>query len=72
MTDGLFTVEDARLGVIATAGCILAFLQTALEPASELDESDADALAEMLLRMLGMTAESARAVARRPLPAVSV
>jgi len=72
VADGQFTVEDPRLGVIMTAGCLLAFLQTALDPAGELDEADADALAEMLLRMLGMTARSARAVARRPLPAVPV
>lgn len=72
VADGRFTIENARLGVITTAGCLLAFLQTALEPTSELDESDADALAEMLLRMLGMTARSAAAVARRPLPAIPV
>ncbi|MET0788978.1 MAG: TetR family transcriptional regulator [Cellulomonas sp.] len=72
VADGRFTIEDAGLGVIATAGCILAFLQAALDPASELDESDTDALAEMLLRMLGMPARTARAVARRPLPVVRV
>ncbi len=70
IADGRFTVEDARLGLIATAGCILAFLQAALDQRDELNESDADSLAEMLLRMLGMTARSAHTVARRPLPAV--
>ena len=70
IAEGRFIVEDARLGLISTAGCLLAFLQTALDHPDELDESDADALAEMLLRMLGMTARSAHAVARRPLPAV--
>ena len=70
IADGRFTVQDARLGLISTAGCVLAFLQTALDHPDELDESDADTLAEMLLRMLGMTARSAHAVARRPLPAV--
>ena len=70
IAEGRFTVEDARLGLISTAGCLLAFLQTALDHPDELDESDADTLAEMLLRMLGMTARSAHAVARRPLPAV--
>jgi AcrR family transcriptional regulator len=67
---GRFTLDDARLGLICTAGCILAFLQTALDHPGELDESDADQVAEMLLRMLGMTARSAQAVVRRPLPAV--
>ncbi len=68
--EGRFTVEDARLGLISTAGCVLAFLQTALDHPDELNESDADTLAELLLRMLGMTARSAHAVARRPLPSV--
>lgn len=72
IADGRFAVEDARLGLISTAGCVLAFLQTALDHPDELNESDADTLAEMLLRMLGMTARSARAVARRPLPAVAL
>jgi AcrR family transcriptional regulator len=70
IADGRFAVEDVRLGLISTAGCVLAFLQTALDHPDELDESDADTLAEMLLRMLGMTARSAHAVVRRPLPAV--
>ena len=70
IADGRFTTEDARLGLISTAGCVLAFLQTALDHPDELNETDADTLAEMLLRMLGMTARSAHAVARRPLPTV--
>jgi AcrR family transcriptional regulator len=70
VADGRFTVENTRLALISTAGCVLAFLQTALDHPDELDESDADALAEMLLRMLGMTARSAHAVARRQLPAI--
>ncbi len=68
IADGRFSIEDANLGLIATAGCLIAFLQTALDHTDELDEADADALAEMLLRMLGMTARSAHAVAHRPLP----
>ncbi len=70
IAEGRFAVEDARLGLISTAGCVIAFLQTALDHPDELKESDADTLAEMLLRMLGMTARSAHAVARRPLPTV--
>lgn len=68
IADGRFTVDKPQLALISTAGCVLAFLQTALDRPGELDASDADALAEMLLRMLGMTARSADAVARRPLP----
>jgi AcrR family transcriptional regulator len=72
IADGRFTVEDPRLGLISTAGCILAFLRTALDHPGELTESDADTLAEMLLRMLGMTARTAHAVSRRRLPTVPV
>jgi AcrR family transcriptional regulator len=70
IADGRFSIEDANLALIATAGCVLAFLQTSLDPANQLGESDADELAGMLLRMLGMTARSAHTVAHRPLPAV--
>jgi hypothetical protein len=47
---------------------VLAYLQVALEHPDEFGEDDADTMAEMLLRMLGMTARSAQAVAHRPLP----
>jgi AcrR family transcriptional regulator len=70
IADGRFSIEDANLALIATAGCVLAFLQTALDQGNQLSESDADELAEMLLRMLGMTTRTARAVAHRPLPAL--
>lgn len=68
--DGRFTIPDARLGLLSTAGCVLAFLQLSLERPGDLTDDDADALAEMLLRMLGMPARSATAVAHRVLPAV--
>ena len=66
--DGRFHVDDARLGLLSTAGCVLAFLQLALQAPKSLGDGDADTLAEMLLRMLGMSARSARAVVARPLP----
>jgi AcrR family transcriptional regulator len=66
--EGRFSVADPRMGLLSTAGCVLAFLQIALDRPGEFDEGDADELAEMLLRMLGMTGRSARTVARRPLP----
>lgn len=69
--DGRFHVDDARLGLLSTAGCVLAFLQLALQAPESLGDGDADTLAEMLLRMLGMTARSAAAVAHRPLPAIA-
>lgn len=68
--DGRFALSDVRLGLLSTAGCVLAFLQIALDRPDEFRESDADDVAEMLLRMLGMNGRSARAVAHRPLPAL--
>ena len=68
--DGRFTIADPRMGLLSTAGCVLAFLQISLDRPDEFDGSDADDLAEMLLRMLGMSTRSARAVAHRPLPAL--
>jgi AcrR family transcriptional regulator len=68
--EGRFTVSDVRLGLLSTAGCVLAFLQIALDRPDEFRVSDADDVAEMLLRMLGMSGRSARAVAHRPLPAL--
>jgi len=70
MDDGRFTIADPRMGLLATAGCVLAFLQISLDRPGEFGDSDADDLAEMLLRMLGMAARSARAVVSRPLPAL--
>jgi AcrR family transcriptional regulator len=67
---GRFTIDDSRLGLLSTAGCVLAFLQLALERSEQLTESDADDVAELLLRMLGMSTRTARAVAHRPLPAM--
>ena len=46
-------------------------LQLALQAPESLGDGDADTLAEMLLRMLGMTARSAATVAHRPLPELS-
>lgn len=68
--DGRFTISDARLGLLTTAGCVLAFLQLSLDRPGDLSDDDADTLAEMLLRMLGMTTRSAHAVAHRPLPSL--
>lgn len=68
MAAGRFTLVDEKMGLVTTAGCVLAYLQVALEHPDEFGEDDADTMAEMLLRMLGMTARSAQAVAHRPLP----
>jgi AcrR family transcriptional regulator len=70
MAQGRFTVDDARLGLVSTAGCVLAFITLALERPGEMSDADADDLAEMLLTMLGMAHVAAAEVAHRPLPHV--
>jgi AcrR family transcriptional regulator len=71
IADGRFSIDDPRLGLVSTAGCVLAFITLSLERPDELSDADADALAEMLLRMLGMAPQDAAGVAHRPLPVVS-
>jgi AcrR family transcriptional regulator len=65
---GRFTVSTPYLGLVVTAGCLLAYLQVRLHAPELLDDDTADELVEQVLRMLGMNADSARAVAHRPLP----
>jgi len=65
---GRFKVDNPTVGLASTAGCVLAFLQLSLDRPGSFADGDADALAEMLLRMLGMSPSSARAVAHRQLP----
>jgi AcrR family transcriptional regulator len=69
--DGRFKIANPLVGLAATAGCVLAFLQLSLENPAALGDEDADDLAEMLLKMLGMSTAAARSVAHRPLPPVS-
>ena len=66
---GRFTVASADVALVATAGAVLTFVQVELASPDRFDDTSADALAELLLRMLGLTARSAGAVVRRPLPA---
>lgn len=68
---GRFTAAGPDLAMMATAGCVLGFLTRALDAPDVVADTDADLLAEMLLRMLGMSAHSAAEVARRPLPVIA-
>lgn len=70
MTEGRFTIDNPALGLVATAGCALSFINLSLERPGKLGDTDADDLAEMLLRMLGMAPRDAADVAHRPLPVV--
>ena len=65
---GRFSVVDPHLALLGVAGCLFAYLQARVTTPERLTPSAADDLAEQVLRMLGMPARSARAVAHRPLP----
>ena len=65
---GRFTIENPQLGLIGAAGSMFAYLQTRLAHPDLLGRSAPEDLTEQVLRMLGMTARSARTVAHRPLP----
>lgn len=68
---GRFTVDNPQAALATTAGSVLSLVAMSLQDPDAVD-ADADDLAELLLRMLGMTARSAKAVAHRPLPAVEL
>ncbi|GAA2148628.1 TetR family transcriptional regulator [Humibacillus xanthopallidus] len=68
---GRFAVASADVALVATAGAVLTYVQVALASPDRFDDTSVDALAELLLRMLGVPARSARAVVQRPLPAPS-
>jgi AcrR family transcriptional regulator len=66
---GRFTVPSADVALVATAGAVLTYVEVALASPDRFDDTSVDALASLLLRMLGLSARSAAAVVRRPLPA---
>lgn len=64
---GRFSVVDPQLALLGVAGCLFAYLEQRLTAPERLPASP-DGLTEQVLRMLGMPARSANAVAHRPLP----
>lgn len=69
MAAGRFHGGHATLGLVATTGCLLAYLQLRLTRPQLLTQADADDLTAQLLVMLGMGTEEALRIAHRPLPA---
>jgi AcrR family transcriptional regulator len=65
---GRFSVASADVALVAVAGAVLTYVEVALASPDRFDDASVDALAELLLRMLGLSARSAGAVVRRPLP----
>ncbi|MGW9030543.1 TetR/AcrR family transcriptional regulator [Streptomyces sp. NPDC055722] len=71
MTSGRFTVVDPVVVLVALNGSLLALLELWFTQ-PEVDNGQAsDSLAEMVLYMLGISADEARDIARRPLPAAA-
>lgn len=69
---GRFHIGNPQVALATTAGSVLAHVAMSLQDPANHTDVGADDLAELLLRMLGMPARSARAVAHRPLPTVDL
>ena len=67
---GRFTLGDAQLGLMLTVGGCLEFIRAAMAQPEEFTTEDADSLAAMLLRALGMSGPDADEIAHRALPVV--
>jgi AcrR family transcriptional regulator len=71
MAAGRFTVVDPVIALTVLNGSLLALLELwCNQPEADSDQA-AGTMAEMILHMLGLTPDEARAVARRPLPAAA-
>jgi hypothetical protein len=68
---GRFRVDNPYVALAAAAGSLIGLLHLWLADPSLVDDAACDELAEQLLRMFGMSAKTAHAVAHRPLPPMS-
>jgi AcrR family transcriptional regulator len=65
---GRFHAEDALFATAAAGGAVLAVIAGRLH--GEIDGAAAERTAAVILRLLGLPPKEARAIARRPLPAI--
>ena len=65
---GRLKIETPLLGLVTTAGCLLAYLHVRREAPELLGQETADELAERILRMMGMSLTEAHEVSHRLLP----
>jgi len=65
---GRFRIGNPYVALAAAGGSLIALLHVWLADPEVVDDDACDELAEQLLRMFGMTAKTARALAHRPLP----
>lgn len=68
---GALTGHTPHLALVATAGCLFAYMQLRVQDPPMVTDADADQLTEDLLVMLGMRRNDARRMARKPLPPVA-
>jgi hypothetical protein len=68
---GRFSVHDVDLAMVTITGAALCLGQLLHDQPERDDAEAADQVAEDLLRMLGVPADEARDICRRPLPDVS-
>lgn len=68
MDAGRLPAGNPQLALVATGGCLLAYLQLRLTGPELLTDDDADTLTERLLVMLGLPADEASSIAHAPLP----
>ncbi|MGW7525797.1 TetR/AcrR family transcriptional regulator [Streptomyces sp. NPDC054783] len=71
MASGRFTVVDPMIALTALNGSLLALLQLWFDQPEANRDHAAGGMAEMLLHMLGLSADEARDLAPRPLPAAA-
>ncbi|MGP3690451.1 TetR/AcrR family transcriptional regulator [Streptomyces sp. IBSNAI002] len=63
---GRFRIADARVALSAVGGAVLGMVQ--LRATADLNDAAGEQTAEMVLRMLGLDADEAHALATQPLP----
>ncbi len=68
IASGRFTVVDPVVGLVALDGSLLALLELWFTQPEADNGQASDSMAEMLLHTLGLSADEARDIARRPLP----
>lgn len=67
---GRFTVDDSKLALAVAAGALLGLGKLLQQEPERDDATAADRVTEDVLRLLGLPAEEARQICKRPLPSL--
>ena len=67
---GRFRVDDPKLALAVAAGALIGLGQLLVDEPERDDAAAADRVSEDVLRLFGMSADEARDICRRPLPAI--